>query len=40
MWDALMGVLDNWWVMGGLIAVLVGLVVLLLVLRNRREDED
>ncbi len=40
MWDSLMSVLNNWYVIGGLGVVLVGLIVLLLVLRNRREDED
>jgi hypothetical protein len=38
--EFIMNALNSWLVMGALFLVLVGLIVFLLVMRNRREDED
>lgn len=37
--DAITNALDNWYVMGGLIVALIGLVVLMIKVRNKRDDD-
>ena len=39
MWNALMSVLDSWWVMGGLGVALVVLIVVYFVIKNKSEED-